>query len=138
MKTIRHTVACCAVLAITTAAFAQNFEFKAGYPEPDTSIALSDEMDYQRAVHAYIWATPLLNSMGFRAGLGRYGVNETNGKFLVFEQSLNPNQIAIGKCRYLIRTTLTDTVDRISPRFISPSKTNYWSEANGIYKTSHG
>lgn len=101
MKSIKHIIYCCMAIVFTTTAFAQDpkpeerFKFEAGYPTAEASEALYDEMDYQRAVQAYIWATPLLNSMGFRAGLEGYGVNEKNGKFIVFEQSLNPQQIAM-------------------------------------------
>ena len=61
MKRMRRTIACCAALALAAAAFAQDFEFEAGYPTPEASQALYDEMDYQCAVQAYIWATPMLN-----------------------------------------------------------------------------
>jgi len=50
-------------------------------------------MDYQRAVQAYIWATPMLNSMGFRAGLARFGVTEENHKFIVFQDSALPQHV---------------------------------------------
>ena len=54
------------------------------YPTAEAFRALYDEMDYQRAVQAHIGATPLLNSMGFRAGLRRYGATERNNKILLF------------------------------------------------------
>ena len=95
MRSIKHFCLTLAALTLATTAIAQDFKFEAGYPTPAASQALYDEMDYQRAVQAYIWATPMLNSMGFRAGIGAYGVNEKNGKFIVFEQSLNPQQIAM-------------------------------------------
>jgi hypothetical protein len=71
------------------------FKFEAGYPTPDASQALYDEMDYQRAVQAYIWATPLLNSMGWRAGLARFGVTEHNHKFLVWQYSILPQHVVM-------------------------------------------
>ncbi len=94
-KLMKSIVRLVAMAALATTATAQEFKFEAGYPTPAASEALYDEMDYQRAVQAYIWATPLLNSMGFRAGMAEYGVDEKNGKFLVFEQSLNPSQIVM-------------------------------------------
>jgi hypothetical protein len=48
--------------------------FVAGYPTNETAQALFDEFDYQAAVQAYVWATPMLNTMGvweaFRRDLG--------------------------------------------------------------------
>jgi hypothetical protein len=37
--------------------------FDNGYPSEEASRQLYDELDYQRAVQAYIWATPLVNSI---------------------------------------------------------------------------
>ena len=98
MKTSKLTKSILAVVAIAALAVpgmleAQDFEFRAGYPTQESSQALYDEMDYQRAVQAYIWATPMLNAMGMRAGFHRYGVTEHNRKLLVFEYSLLPQHI---------------------------------------------
>ena len=35
-------------------------------PSRESQELLFDEMDFQRAVQAYIWATPVLNSMAYR------------------------------------------------------------------------
>jgi len=51
MKSVRYAICCCAVLALATTAFAQDskpeerFKFEAGYPTPEASEALYDEMD---------------------------------------------------------------------------------------------
>ncbi len=101
MKSIKHIIYCCVALALATTAFAQDskpeerFKFEAGYPTPEASEALYDEMDYQRAVQAYIWATPMLNSMGMRAGLARFGVTEENHKFIVFQNSILPQHVVM-------------------------------------------
>ena len=50
-------------------------------------------MDFQRAVQAYIWATPVLNSKGWRAGLARFGVDERKRNFLVLEDSALPQHV---------------------------------------------
>ena len=71
------------------------YAFEVGYPTPEASQALYDEMDYQRAVQAYIWATPMLNSMGWRAGLARFGVIEENHKFIVFQDSMLPQHVVM-------------------------------------------
>ena len=92
-KRMKSIVALVAMAALATTATAQEFKFEAGYPTDESSHALYDEMDYQRAVQAYIWATPMLNAMGMRAGFHRYGVTEHNRKLLVFEYSLLPQHI---------------------------------------------
>ena len=71
----------------------QDFDFEVGYPTAESSQALYDEMDYQRAVQAYIWATPMLNSMGMRNGFAHFGVTEENNKILAFEYSALPQHI---------------------------------------------
>jgi hypothetical protein len=41
--------------------------FENGYPTEETARKLFDEMDYQRAVQAYLWAYPaVLFDVGFR------------------------------------------------------------------------
>ena len=49
--------------------FLSSLEFKNGYPTNETSKKLYDEMDYQRAVQAYIWGFPLVSSASIRRGL---------------------------------------------------------------------
>ena len=95
-QTMKHNMltksilALVAMAALATTASAQEFKFEAGYPTAESSHALYDEMDYQRAVQAYIWATPLLNSMGFRAGYAKFGVTEKNLKIAIFPHSILP------------------------------------------------
>jgi hypothetical protein len=71
MKSIKN-IMICVVLSLLIAGCAttehtsstgEDFKVVAGYPTIEASEALYDEMDYQRAVQAYIWATPMLNSM---------------------------------------------------------------------------
>ena len=69
-----------------------NYEFIAGYPTTETSNALYDEMDLQRATQAYIWGVSLANSMGFRKGMADFGATEHNRKLLVFENAALPQQ----------------------------------------------
>ena len=35
--------------------------FEGGYPAPETIAKLYDELDFQRAVQAYLWAVPLVS-----------------------------------------------------------------------------
>ena len=50
------------------------YKFEGGYPTHETSQRLYDELDYQRAVQAYIWATPLVNSAALAKALTGLGV----------------------------------------------------------------
>jgi len=58
MKSIKYIVACCVALALLSSnSFAQEFVYDdKGYPDQKTVENLFDEMDYQRAVQAYLWA----------------------------------------------------------------------------------
>jgi hypothetical protein len=52
-------------------------------------------MDYQRAVQAYIWATPLVNSVAFKRALVDAGISLTEPSLLVFDKHIGPKQIAM-------------------------------------------
>jgi len=43
---MKHYLSLILSLAVATAAIAQDFKFEAGYPEPEMSRALYDEIDY--------------------------------------------------------------------------------------------
>lgn len=47
----------------------REYEFVGGYPAGEASARLDNELDYQRATQAYIWATPLVNSVAFKKAL---------------------------------------------------------------------
>ena len=36
-------------------------DYESGYPTPETTQTLYDEMDFQRAVQAYLWAYPAVS-----------------------------------------------------------------------------
>lgn len=63
------------------------------YPDASDSAALYDELDYQRAVQAYIWATPLLVSAGLKRGLVAAGVTPDTPSLLIFNRRLTPKQV---------------------------------------------
>ncbi|WP_164635746.1 DUF1254 domain-containing protein [Rhodopseudomonas sp. BR0G17] len=67
--------------------------FRFGYPTSETSTALYDELDYQRAVQAYIWATPLVNSVGVAKALESAGLNLAVPAMVVFDKPLSPKQV---------------------------------------------
>src|SRR6516165_11543822 len=50
--------------------FAQlaNLPFAQNRPTPDTAQALSDELLFQRATQTYLWALPLINTLGMKVG----------------------------------------------------------------------
>ena len=49
-------------------------DFKAGYPTPEATSQLADELLYQRAVQSYLWALPILNMWAMKeASEKRFG-----------------------------------------------------------------
>ena len=74
MKNNRLTQSILGIIAIAvlaTTALAQEDGFVAGYPTDKKAQELFDEFDYQAAVQAYIWATPMLNSLGVNEAMQR-------------------------------------------------------------------
>lgn len=81
--TIKHTLIAAALTgALTlTSAHAQTpdsvqtrigrLSFERGYPTPDTARKLYDEMDFQRAVQAYLWSFPAVSFESIRIGSQR-------------------------------------------------------------------
>jgi len=45
-----------------------NLPFKENRPTPETAKALADELLFQRATQAYLWALPLVNTLGMKYG----------------------------------------------------------------------
>jgi hypothetical protein len=76
-----------------TPSTAEDYEFKAGYPTKETSTRLYDEMDYQRAVQAYIWATPLVNSVGMERAFRGAKADAASPSMVVFDRPLSPKQV---------------------------------------------
>jgi hypothetical protein len=67
--------------------------FKAGYPSRATSVELYDELDYQRAVQAYIWATPLVSSVALVKALFEAGISPTEPALFVLDHRAGPKQV---------------------------------------------
>ncbi len=60
------------------------------YPDGDTATRLYDELDYQRAVQAYIWGQPLVGLGAMAEGARRIGVQPM--ELFVFDQLEQVNQ----------------------------------------------
>ena len=69
-----------------------NLWFEGGYPTEETSSALNDELYFQRAVQAYLWALPAVNMYAMKEGLGK-AFGEGYNVVPVFEKRLKPNTI---------------------------------------------
>ncbi len=92
MKPIKHILSCCAALSLLVAGcattehadsgnsmaetknvsaqeyLANSIKLEAGQPAKDQIQELYDEMDFQRAVQAYIWAIPFVSFAAFERG----------------------------------------------------------------------
>jgi hypothetical protein len=71
------------------------YQFEAGYPTHETSQRLYDELDYQRAVQAYVWATSLVSSIALTKALTDAGVTPDEPSLLVFDKQLTPKQVIL-------------------------------------------
>ncbi|PHR68169.1 DUF1254 domain-containing protein [Alcanivorax sp.] len=66
--------------------------FNGGYPSDEAASTLNDELFFQRAVQAYLWALPAVNMFAMKEGLGkRFG--EGYNVMSVFEKRLKPNTV---------------------------------------------
>jgi len=68
-------------------------EFKSGYPTNATAEKLYDELDFQRAVQAYLWALPMA-SYGALADAHR-AIGANDHTVLVAEKSAQPRQLIL-------------------------------------------
>jgi hypothetical protein len=80
---------CCAAQAQHEAASPFAFE-SSNYPSAATSQRLYDELDYQRAVQAYIWGQPLVGLAAMEEGARRIGIQPM--ELFVFDQGQQINQ----------------------------------------------
>jgi len=68
---------------------ADSIELEAGQPAKELVQDLYDEMDFQRAVQAYIWATPFVSFAAFERGW-KEDFGESMSRRVVFETSATP------------------------------------------------
>ena len=75
-RSLYRTVAAIAVMSVATMVSAQseriqmlaNTPFEQNRPTTEAARALMEELTFQRATQSYLWALPLLNTMGMRDG----------------------------------------------------------------------
>ncbi|MGH7487908.1 MAG: DUF1254 domain-containing protein, partial [bacterium] len=76
LASIAATVVLLAAAVTKESAFAQadhfdalaNAPFEQNRPTPETAKTLMDELAFQQAVQAYLWAMPLINTLGMKSG----------------------------------------------------------------------
>ena len=71
--------------------FSQDFTFESGYPTQESSKALYDEMDFQRAVQVYLWSLPLVSMQALHERLEETGT--TRYSPAIFGDLLPPSTI---------------------------------------------
>jgi len=92
------SIACLIVIGLilmVRPAFAEEgpqVKFEAGYPAQSSIQGLYDELDYQRAVQAYIWATPAVAGASFIEGAKR-DLGASLNKIVIWESSANPQTV---------------------------------------------
>ena len=68
-------------------------DFEAGYPTPATVEKLYDELDFQRAVQAYLWALPMA-SYGAMAE-AQWALGADSHTVIVADKLAEPRQLAL-------------------------------------------
>src|SRR6516225_6342744 len=66
--------------------------FENGFPSKDTATKLYDEMDFQRATQAYLWAFPAVSNQSIQVGLFRDLGADLND-IVVFENFLDTKSL---------------------------------------------
>jgi len=121
--------------------------FVGGYPTAEASQALYDELDYQRAVQAYVWGTALVNSVGVDRGLSEVGGTPEKPAMTVIDKPLSPKQVFMtgndvstyGSSVIDLAKTGPFVVD--APEGILGGIVDYWQRAVidiGVGETLHG
>ncbi|WP_431236547.1 DUF1254 domain-containing protein [Mycolicibacterium aichiense] len=67
-------------------------EFQGGYPTDDATTTLTEELYFQRATQAYLWALPAVNMYAMKKGLGAVAGTGYN-VMSVYEKRLKPNTV---------------------------------------------
>ncbi len=69
-----------------------NLPLEGGYPTAEETRTLDEELFFQRATQAYLWALPAVNMYAMKEGLGKLN-GEGYNVMSVFEERLKPNTI---------------------------------------------
>ncbi|WP_211226084.1 DUF1254 domain-containing protein [Psychrilyobacter atlanticus] len=70
-----------------------NLEFDRGYPTADSAEALQQELAFQRATQAYLWALPITNMRAMQEGHAELMGGTSYNKIAIYEDRLKPNTI---------------------------------------------
>src|SRR5262245_53131146 len=77
------------------------FEFKGGYPTPETAARLHEQLMFNRAVEAYLTQMPAVATLEMRRGLADAGAKRSN-QVVIWEQLMD--------AQTLLLTANTETV----------------------------
>src|SRR5215467_427700 len=85
----------CTLAVTTTVTQAEDIDthigklsFENGYPSKETATKLYDEMDFQRATQAYLWAFPAVSNQSIQVGmLG--GLGASLNDIIIFDNFLD-------------------------------------------------
>ena len=82
---IKHQLMSLILLATLAAApaFSQEYEFKGGFPTPETARRVQDEQDYQRAIHAYRFFYPTVSMEGTFQGHRDAGAEDNKNAMIL-------------------------------------------------------
>jgi hypothetical protein len=81
--TIRKLTISIALIALSSASWAQTYEFKGGYPTAETAKLVQDEQDFQRAVQAYRFFYPTVSMEGTMQGQRDAGAKDNQGALIL-------------------------------------------------------
>src|SRR5262245_58574365 len=76
------------------AGWESDYKLEGGYPHKDDISKIYDELDYQRAVHSYIWAIPAVDVEVLGDGMKQMGVNSLS-TVGIFENFLDANTVVL-------------------------------------------
>jgi hypothetical protein len=89
-----------------------------GYPSAESAVALYDELDYQRAVQAYVWAVPLVNVVALVKALVDGGVSLAEPSLYVFDRQLTPKHVLMTANSEVVYAFTAFDLDAMGPVLI--------------------
>ena len=85
-----------------------------GYPTKDTVTKLNDEMDFQRAMQAYLWSFPAVSNASIQASVFR-DLGATYNDMIVFDNFLDTKSVFLTGNTTSRRPSATHPMPNVAP-----------------------